>query len=41
MSYLAVRIKYISEDQKSVVISQCEELSKIILGLINSLGNKS
>lgn len=37
MSYLAARIGYLTEKQKSDFIQKTEELSKIILGLINSL----
>ena len=40
MSYLAARISYISEEQKTSFIAKTEELSKIILGLIHSLGGK-
>jgi four helix bundle protein len=37
MSYLARRLKYISEEQKNAMIGQTEEVSKIIHGLIQSL----
>lgn len=37
MSYLAARIGYLTEEQKADFVRKTEELSKIILGLINSL----
>lgn len=40
MLYLALRLKYISEIQKSDLVQKSEEVSKIIRGLIKSIKPK-
>jgi four helix bundle protein len=37
MLYLATRLKFISEDEKLILLNKAEEVSKIIRGLIKSL----
>jgi four helix bundle protein len=41
MTYLAYRLNYIEEKTKQNIILLCEEISRIILGLIKSLNKKS
>ena len=40
MTYLAFRLKYITDEIKQKVILLCEEISRIIWGLIRSLTKK-
>ena len=40
MTYLAFRLKYIPDEIKQKVILLCEEISRIIWGLIRSLTKK-
>lgn len=37
MLYLAARLKYITDDKKIQLVEKCDEISKIIRGLIKSL----
>jgi four helix bundle protein len=41
MLYLAVRLKYISEETKNELIEQSDEISKIIRGFIKVLSQKN
>jgi four helix bundle protein len=38
MLYLAARLKFIADDKKVQLIEQCDEVGRIIRGLIKSLG---
>jgi four helix bundle protein len=35
--YIAGRVKYIDENQKELILSQCAEVGRLINGLLNSL----
>jgi four helix bundle protein len=40
MVYLAARLKFIDEIRKDEIVADCEEVARIIRGLIKSIANK-